>query len=311
MITLRRATKAEEHALYAATFPVWGQTFTEAEYVHRELTLRAHPYGAAHLDTWVLADGEAIVASLETLRIDAVTAQGERGHGYGVASVFTPPSQRGKGLATRLLTGVLRRLEEEDPLARAAMLFSDVGARIYERCGFVALPGDDLAIPAAPWPDGAPADLVPLRRREVPPGRASAGQCSLIATPGRIDWLHERQALHASFVRRAVPASVGARLGEHTVVWTANYPKNTLDLLAMDADERHAPALIAAARALAHENGFSHLMIWDSEAVPAGALASLGHVVERRPRAGSLVMIAPLHGASIAPSAPPSHALWC
>lgn len=311
MITLRRATTAEERMLYVATYPVWGQTFTEAEYVHRETTLRAHPYAAAHLDTWVLDDDGAIVASLETLRIDTVSAAGERGHGYGVASVFTPPEQRGKGHATRLLTGVLRRLEAEDPLARAATLFSDVGARIYERCGFVALPGDDLAIPAAPWPAPPPAMLAWLGRGEISPRRAVAAHFSLVATEGRIDWLHERQALHASFVRRPVPASVGAGLAGHTAVWTANYPKNTLDLLAMDADEEHAPALLGAARALAHENGFSHVMIWDSEGVPPGALASLGNLVEQRPRTGSLVMIAPLHGATIDPSAPPSHALWC
>lgn len=313
---VRRARADEVVARNVLTAPVWGHAFTLAQYLERERVLREHPFARAGFDTWVLADEDddaMLFASLETLRQPLVLPDGGRGHGYGVASVFTEPAFRGRGHATELLTGVLRTLADEDPLARASVLFSDVGAPIYQRCGYVAFRGDDVVISASPSAFlGEPID-----RDHVPTARVRPGLLTFVNSPDRLDWLLTRQTLHAGFLQRREPPAVGARLGESYVIWFANFRKSTLDILAFDADDAAAPTLLATARHVAHQFGLAHVVAWSSEGIPAAALHSFGAGATRRPRDGGLVMIAPMGSSSGATLplresiAPVSQGAWC
>jgi GNAT superfamily N-acetyltransferase len=327
----RRATLAEEAARYRVTAEAWGKGpgVTLDRYVERELALRAHAYGATALSTWVLvadedenedaAPGE-VLASLETLRSPLWVAGERRGFGYGIASVFTEARFRGRGYASRLLPAVIARIASEDAAAPAFMLFSDVGAPIYARAGFVALPGDDWRLPAVAGSFVGEPILREDAARHLaalapPPGADGFVSASwhLELTPERLDWHLEREALHARFGGRALPRASGVALPGGHLFWTAHYGKNVLEILHFRGSPQRCAEALGVASAVAHEAGLAAVVAWESEGLPADALVARGAV--RTPRDGSLVMVTRVAGAdgSGAPiePAPVSRALWC
>jgi predicted N-acetyltransferase YhbS len=56
----------------------------------------------------------------------------------GIGSIAVAPENRGRGLATRLIRGVLKRLDRRG--FKRVFLFSDIAARFYEPFGFKPLP---------------------------------------------------------------------------------------------------------------------------------------------------------------------------
>src|SRR6476619_2971824 len=112
----------------------WGQKLDLDQFVLRERDLRAHAWSRAAMRTWFLSDASgATLASCETFKMSSrLTPRSLAGQVYAVASVFTEAALRGKGHATRLLDQVARTLEAEDPSMHGMILYSDVGARIYE-----------------------------------------------------------------------------------------------------------------------------------------------------------------------------------
>jgi len=107
---------------------------------------------------WVLQDENGTIASsCETLVRPSYVIRG-KGNGESkviesvspcFASVYTPPAFRGKGQATRMLKGVVERLEEvykADPDVFIA-LYSEIG-RFYEKLGFTFFDVDILKIHA-------------------------------------------------------------------------------------------------------------------------------------------------------------------
>src|SRR5581483_10210191 len=114
---------------------------------------------------------------------------------------FTEPHLRGKGHATKMMDAVVARLEER-PNAQACVLFSDVGARLYERSGFVAVPGKDLVLPAL---SGDPAKgVTPLT--ELKPRPRDGDGLVLRPTADQLDWAVAREALYAGYLRQQRPS---------------------------------------------------------------------------------------------------------
>jgi GNAT superfamily N-acetyltransferase len=324
----RRATREEEAARYRVTAEAWGRGpgVTLDRYVERELTLRAQAYGASALSTWVLvAEDERdaagakpgeVLASLETLRSPLWVAGRPRGSGFGIASVFTEARFRGRGYASTLLTSMRAQIEAEEDAGQppAFLLFSDVGAPIYERAGFVALPGDDLRLA----PDGSAGFVgAPIVRADV--GRflrgrlsgAAQGTWAFEVTADRLDWQLEREALHARFAGRAQPRACGVELAGGHLLWAAHYGKNVLEILDFQGDEATCREALRSARAVAHGAGLAAVVAWDSEGLPEAALVEHGAV--RTPREGSLVMVTEVKGPDDVPlvPAPVSRASWC
>ena len=158
MLTLRPATAAEKHARNLLTAPVWGNRLTEAQYLAREAVLVATEFARRGMRTWVMEDDTAPgipLASCESLAMISVF-DGTRGTSQGIASVFVEERLRGRGLAATMLGLLQDRFRTEN--AQASILFSEVGATIYERVGYMArpirartwtpVPGEPGALPA-------------------------------------------------------------------------------------------------------------------------------------------------------------------
>lgn len=130
-MTIRPAAASELDAVYRMGRDAWGEGRPLEDYL---AACRAAPKYAAGV-WWVLAgDGGLLESSLLAHEIplpDGAPA-------VGLGSIATPPELRGRGHASRLIAGVIRRREENDG-ARVFFLFSDIAPAFYERFGFAAI----------------------------------------------------------------------------------------------------------------------------------------------------------------------------
>eukprot|EP00897_Mesotaenium_endlicherianum_P005298 jgi/Mesen1/4797/ME000243S03979 len=213
--------------------PAWCPALSVDQFLRREERLAQQEWAKQRLRIWVLLsnaevdDGkrplhERALASLETYRQDAVAPGGAAGNVYGIAS---------------------HKLLALDPAALAAVLYSDVGAPIYERVGFVPpiraptthhlkLRDSDswhLAESAAfgvTWLTretvGAHVDSL---TREVRATRGQKQELVVLPTRSQVDWFLEREVVVAEQLGRRHLASCGAICNGSLIVWAADMSK--------------------------------------------------------------------------------------
>jgi GNAT superfamily N-acetyltransferase len=279
---LVRATPAEAAARDALTFTAWGGGLTLPDYQRREATLRAHPWAARALRSWSWLGPDGVLASCETYQVASAVGLAV-GHAEVVASVFTAPERRGRGYASALLRALTARGVEEG--AQALVLFSEVGAALYERLGFAAVPSVDWVLPALPE-DAAPPLPAPL---EPGPGPApQPGGLQLRREAGQVAWHLERERFLAVALGRRRPRTPGARLpGGSSIGWTAFYRPEELQVLWLEAaGPAEAAQLLGAAQRTAGEAGLARVRHWAAEGAAPPDLAGL----QVRPRDDELPM---------------------
>ena len=123
---VRRAEIGDLSTIYTMGFDAWGENRSKDRYL--EECQSSSKYGKGEWS--VLVVEEELVSSLITYE-----GEFELPHGcYGIGSVATAASRRRHGYASYLVKTVLESLG--DAQARGVYLFSDIGARFYERLGF-------------------------------------------------------------------------------------------------------------------------------------------------------------------------------
>ncbi len=286
---LRRAGGEALEARDRLTHAAWGAGLSPDQFVERERRLRGHRFSAERMTSWFWVDAAgAVLSSCETFRVPSVCA-GQAGTAYAVASVFTEPRLRGRGHAGRMMSALVQAVRAQDERAQALVLYSDVGAALYARAGFVPRPADDVVYTPL---QGAPPDVRLLRETDLPEAlgdaRPSAGRFWLPPLAEQLDWHLERERIYCEVAGRP-RGPCGAVAGSSTAVWTFDPRRDELMLLRVDArSPAEAEALIASARVTAGMLGAKTVRMWD---VPR-AFSFPGGV--RTPRDGSLPMICPL-----------------
>jgi GNAT superfamily N-acetyltransferase len=145
-----------EH-IFDLTFPIWHDGLTRGAYAQWDTGQTRIPWARDHFGRFALTDDRGILlASLKRYRYD-IRLEGRDGWMCGLGAVFTPPDRRGHGYAAQLIERVLDRERRDGALM--ATLFSEIGARFYERLGFVVVPLDEVTVRAR-LHGGAPAMLV-------------------------------------------------------------------------------------------------------------------------------------------------------
>jgi hypothetical protein len=298
-LQLVEADEAQKQERDRVTYAEWGPPLTLPGFLQREVRLRAHPWTRAGMRTWLLREeGGGVLASCETFRTPAFL-HGVPGEAYAVASVFTEPHLRGRGHAVRMMGLLTERMRQEAGRPLAMVLFSDVGAPLYARAGYRAVPAFDWVLPpreGRPEQTGVDALIgeaeVPARLARVP--RPSA---PLVLWPDapQLDWHLERERIYAAQLGRPRPLCAGAQVGEACAFWAAALRSAELVVLLLEARRaEEARALVRCAQAVAHQAGLSRVRLWeDPHPQPwAPALPAEGGV--REAREGSLPMLAPL-----------------
>jgi hypothetical protein len=176
------------------------------------------------------------------------------------------------------------------------LLFSDVGAGLYARSGFVARPSRDRRFASEP---GDPADgvdeVVPdtsASRLPLPlagEGRGEGSSFEIVPTLEQLDWHWERERYYAEARARPRPRVHAARVGRATAHWSADLKNDRLYVLRLEAnDARSADALVRSACRAAHAAGIGEVVVWER---PWPFAWTHGEVVERE---DSIPMLCPL-----------------
>lgn len=284
---LRPATDDERRARDRLTHGVWGHALDVDQYLAREARLRDHPWTRDGMETWLwVDDAGAPLASCESFASRSLLS-GERGETYAIASVFTEPALRGRGYAVAMLRALVEHLRAR-PRVHAVTLYSDVGARIYERAGFLAVTSLDR------WLDASPGDpregVAPLGEDEIADAPPPDTRFVVWPSVEQLDWHRERERAYSDLLGRARPPLAGARTDGGQIVFVGDLKNGRLLVLRLSAEtDEDARLLLRAAARAAHAAGLSRVVCWEDPTV-APRLAT-GVVA---PRDGGLPMICPL-----------------
>jgi GNAT superfamily N-acetyltransferase len=286
-VKLDFANSDEKRARDQVAYQSWGDRLSTEQYLEREARLCAHPWAKETMRCWAWRDDDGrILSSCETYAMCSAV-DGERGETWAVASVFTEPELRGRGHARAMMDALVARARADG--AQASTLFSDVGAPIYEKSGYVTRPADDLVFPPAPGKLDATVDALVERVGEVEP---YVDDFAIWPTAAQLDWHVERGRAYATMLDRPPLPAVGARAGDGVIYWSADWKNDRLLVLWLDAARAfEAEALIQSARHLASSLKLHEVRLW-SQPWPFPGRSDLGG--DRVHRNGSLPMIAPL-----------------
>lgn len=287
------------------TWGAWGGRLQKSEFLAREKRLRAHPWCRSGMLTWLWVDPAGkVLSSCETFTSSSYLG-GAAGRSYSVASVFTEQSLRGQGHAARMMDALVSEVRRSDPLAHAITLYSDVGARLYERSGFVGAPAFDVEFEPS---EGDPAEAVDALLPETVFALPDPPDEPFVIWPSgaQLDWHLERERFYAQALKRPRLHDLstgqthhGARAGASRVYWAADFKNERLMVTLITEPTRPAvELLILAARRAAHRLGLQRVSLWENDTLPM--LAGLPGA-QRTERDGSLPMIAPLR-AGLTPS---------
>ncbi|HEY8210709.1 MAG TPA: N-acetyltransferase, partial [Myxococcaceae bacterium] len=266
-----------------------------------EARLRAHPWSRQAMRTWLLrGEGGQVLSSCETFSMASRLVRDreeDAGHTYGVASVFTEEPLRGRGHAVELLRRVHRRVASEDPAAQAFILYSEVGAGIYERAGYAARPDqdEDLVFPPSTATGPGAAELVPEAELERLLARAERPAGGFLVWPSvlQLDWHRERERIYAEALGRPRAPGCGAEHPDGVALWTGNLRSRCLYVLLMRAKTAEATgALVESARRAAGAAGLESVHVWKCP-LPEGwsPASAAGQAVQRQQ---SLPMLCPM-----------------
>jgi hypothetical protein len=282
MPQLTLATDAEKKTRDPLTHAEWGQGLTPEQWLEREAVLRAHPWAAAMMETWFLREGEKTLASCETFRTPARVGDA-LGDVYAVASVFTEPALRGRGHATAMIDALNQTLQgREDALG--SILFSDVGAPIYQRSGYQPFPAFEWVLP--PLAGDPETSARPLDRIVAPElGPARQNTLDLYLRVEQFDWHLERERFYAHALNKRPAPFHGAQQGSAFISWMASFKENALRVLGLELGKpEETAAVLRTAQHMAHALGLGSVRIWE----PHPGFPPLPG--ERRPREGELPM---------------------
>jgi GNAT superfamily N-acetyltransferase len=287
---LIEADESQKQARDRLTASVWGKGLTTETFLAREAALRAHPFAAKNMRTWLWlspkAAPDSVLSSCETFEVRAFR-DGRVGRAFIVASVFTEPSLRGKGHAVAMLEALSKQLSAE-PGAIAVVLFSEVGASLYRRAGFTLIDTHDVIF------DAQAGDVSNVQSVESVSGFFAPGHgVRLELSQAQAEWHLERERFYAKALHRAPPPAHRGRLGESELCVVASFQTNELHVLwyRFNAPDDVEP-LVRWAASEAKRGGFARVRFWETAPfqLPSGAL--------RIPRLDELAMIRPLDGGS-------------
>jgi predicted N-acetyltransferase YhbS len=139
------------------TYPIWNEGLSFEGYRRWNDLQTRTAWGAKHLWRVALIEAGEVQASAKWYDLEC-EFRGSSFKVLGFGAVFTPESERGRGRAKELIARMMEKAEGEG--YRAALLFSEIGAPIYERMGFAAIPRETLTLDVHFPRQGPPATLV-------------------------------------------------------------------------------------------------------------------------------------------------------
>jgi hypothetical protein len=234
------------------------------------------------LTHWILVDSSlppdqrSLLASCESLRKEVLISRNgvvKKGITHGIGSVFSQPSFRGKGYATRMLkelAPILKTWQTEDGKRHApfSILYSDIGKKYYAKFGWLPFPSTHIHfLPFSTNENPAASSARPLASSDLEPlcaqdcnalqkqlENAKDGKTHVVLLPDleTMQWHHHREdfVTEKLFPSRPPPCIKGAISASPEgrriwAIWTRAYcgplgsPKsgNTLHILRLVVED--------------------------------------------------------------------------
>ncbi|TGZ81087.1 hypothetical protein EX30DRAFT_341060 [Ascodesmis nigricans] len=320
----RRATPGEKIICWTRNHAAWGGLLTEVtQYIAREVVNSTTPMTIEGQKHWVLStrpdppqDGEEsaedLLAACETLERPAFVV-GTDGKtqivkSVGIASVFTPAENRGKGYAGVMMMKLAEWLDEQD--VAFSVLYSDVGKEFYDkRGGWKAFESRQVVLNLKDTNKGAEQisthDAVELFRTESvvevcakdvpvlqhkmkgqPLGRNNEFRVAVVPSFDIISWHFGSEEYTGKIITDKKPEIKGAKSGDVAITWVHDYNKNLLFILRVSylskADEGKKErvgalaGLLDAAVSEAQKWGFKAVVAWNPDEQLSRAAEQLG-----------------------------------
>ncbi len=278
---LRALTGDERADYFRGVHSLWGSGLEPDTFVAYQRRLANSPEAEWRFDLLGLFDGARLLSAMKAYRLEG-QFEGTPMLIRGVGAVFTPPSLRRHGYAEKMMRLSLARFASEG--SQAALLFSDIGTRYYEKVGFRVLESADCKVDASLFPKGRGA-------RAAAPGdemRISQALARHRANSAGLTLLRDGWSLRFQ-LRRLRELARARDVGEPDWGMVVDGPGNSASAAAMIRHTKDGLDILDAA--------------WDTGAARD---ALLGSIRERLSRAGrSTVRYWPTHQLrGLFPSAP-------
>lgn len=273
MPTLSVARTDQVAAVYRHSHALWGAGLALRDYEGMWEDQRRTAWGERWVRFLVWHDGDRVLSSLKLYRPE-IRVGSRRWRAWGIGAIFTPPDERGRGHATRMIERVLAQADEEGDAP--VLLFSDIGTSYYERFGFRSLPSDEAvgSLPAsAPDVSDGPV-LRPMRPSDIEDvAEAHAAWCEgrpLAILRDRAQWafLVERsrtffERLDGSTLdRRFRVATWNGKIVGYTIAFASERDWNFREVGSIEADPALAAAVMRAAAVEARAGGCRTVYGW-------------------------------------------------
>lgn len=149
MAPLRDLTSDERAAYFRGIQPIWGGGLDEGRFQLFQSRLADAPESAGRYRLLGWFEGTRLVSGMKAYELGGACA-GRPLRLLGIGAVFTPPELRRHGYAGAMLRAVMDEYRGRG--AHAAVLFSDIDVRYYQRLGFRALESRECSVDASELP---------------------------------------------------------------------------------------------------------------------------------------------------------------
>ena len=288
---LRELTGEERSVYFRGIQPIWGGGLDEGRFQLFQRRLADSPEAKDRYRLLGWFEGGALVSAMKAYSLNGLCASRPLKL-LGIGAVFTPPERRRRGHAGKMLRAALDDARERG--LHAAVLFSDIEARYYERLGFRAVESRESTVDAGalPRPVGgyrpALAGDEENMIRLFGHGRATETRFCL----ARDGWTLRFQLRRLRELARARGVGepewgVIAQDGSHEAAAMLRFGRDSIDVLdAAWTSETARLRLLGGLRDCMQRTGRPRLRAW-----PAGQLRGLFAAPERK---SAIAMIAPL-----------------
>lgn len=146
---LRQLIGDERTAYLRGIHPIWGGLLDEARFLAFQRRLADAPEARGRYRMLGWFDGVRLLSAFKQYDLQGTIASRAL-RIVGIGAVFTPPPLRRQGHAFAMLRCAIERARESG--ADAALLFSDIDVRYYERLGFVPVESRETSVTASHLP---------------------------------------------------------------------------------------------------------------------------------------------------------------
>ncbi len=297
---LRDLTGEERAAYFRGIQPIWGGGLSQERFQAFQRRLADAPEATDRYRLLGWFAGGALTAAMKAYDLSAEFA-GRPLRVLGIGAVFTPPELRRRGHAAAMLRAAMDEYGARG--AQAAVLFSDIGVRYYERLGYRVLESRECTVDAQALPR-APGSTRPAMAGDEPMMTRLFAQ----ARPDRRAFALARDGWTLRFQLRRLRELARARgvsepewgvvaegpFGEGAAM--VRFARDAVDVLdAAWNTEEARDLLLGGLRECVQRVGRTRLRLW-----PAGQLRGLFAAPDRT---SAVAMIAPLHRAVALPEA--------